>query len=201
MGLVFAIQASCPRSLLQRSADDENLGMAIETVFPLETEIAFVVWNSIYVPLSYKYDVSILTEQVLWLHDQLMAAEEGKLLFDWPSNTFATRWTVAWKGDALRIDSRWSGVRGGLLDLLNGQPTVEIGRQAFFAEWRALLERVDGALRRAGYDANNLPEMSCLTAFPRRERRSSIHPEKARAREDHDASRVHLRQGVERRDG
>ncbi|HHR2550667.1 TPA: hypothetical protein ACSY39_10840 [Listeria monocytogenes] len=55
----FFIQANTPQKTGVFESDDYDLSTAIETIFPMLTEDAILVWNHIYVPLSYKYDISL----------------------------------------------------------------------------------------------------------------------------------------------
>ena len=70
-GLNFYIQASNPRFQDSINIYDESLSDAIESVFPLNTENAILVWNYISIPLSYKYDISYMIEDILQLLDEL----------------------------------------------------------------------------------------------------------------------------------
>ena len=58
--MAFYIQASNPRFIESISYEVESLSDAVESIFPLNTENAFLVWNYISVPLSYKYDISYM---------------------------------------------------------------------------------------------------------------------------------------------
>ena len=53
--MIFSVQASNPKywkNVLDE--EDSSLSDAIETIFPLNTEYAFLEWNHIFIPLSYK---------------------------------------------------------------------------------------------------------------------------------------------------
>ena len=52
--MIFAVQVSNPEASGKLESDDESFQEAIESLFPLHTEYAFIIWNNVYVPLSYK---------------------------------------------------------------------------------------------------------------------------------------------------
>jgi hypothetical protein len=47
-----------------RDESDSTLSDAAQTVFPLE-ERAFLNWNELTLPLSYKYDISLMLEDIV----------------------------------------------------------------------------------------------------------------------------------------
>jgi len=91
----FAIQASNPRFLAHFDAGDASLSDAIQTVFPLEAEYALIVWNWVYIPITYKYDLSLMTEDIIGLIELMMSERSGNQTIQWPSSTFAATWSVA----------------------------------------------------------------------------------------------------------
>lgn len=60
----FYILAGNPRVQSIENSDDKSLSEAIETVFPLNTEYAILSWNYISIPLSYKYDISYMIDDI-----------------------------------------------------------------------------------------------------------------------------------------
>lgn len=74
----FYIQANNPKVLKEYNAEDESIADAMETIFPLYTESAILVWNHISIPLSYKYDISYMMDDVLDLLESFMQAKNGK---------------------------------------------------------------------------------------------------------------------------
>ena len=54
----FLIQANSPECTMNFDKEDYNLATAIETIFPLMTENAILMWHHLCIPLSYKYDIS-----------------------------------------------------------------------------------------------------------------------------------------------
>lgn len=143
----FWIQAGSPRCQVVRLDDGVTLDEAVEAVFPSETEEAIVVWQHVYIPIGYRYDVSTILRDVVLMVRRLLSADEGQWELDWPSNTFSARWRFEWSEDDLKVMAlEWRAVVGDTEELLRSRPVVEIGRAEFVCEWRVLLERVLAAL-------------------------------------------------------
>lgn len=165
------LQASNPRSTTTRDAADESLSDALQTVFPLETERAILVWNGIYVPLGYKYDWSLMVDDVIDMCDSVLMRASGTREIHWPSGTFAAVWRLTWDPVDVQVESEWSRVVGNTESLLNNSSVVSMERGAFLAEWRRPLEVAAEALVRAGYSRAQLARLgdleSILTRLPR----------------------------------
>ncbi|XYH95615.1 hypothetical protein ACMHYB_48745 [Sorangium sp. So ce1128] len=121
-----------------------------------------------YIPLSYKYDVGTILQDVLRMVGELLAADSGEWQVDWPSNTFCARWHFRWAGERLVVtSSEWRSVVGDTEELLRGRSVLEIGKSEFVFEWKALLERARDALVGAGYTFDTLPELERLVEVVR----------------------------------
>ena len=162
MSTDFLIQASCPTWTMSADPVDQTLCDAVQTVFPLDTEVALVVWRHVYVPLGYKYCVSFLVDDIIAMIERLTASSEGNWQLTWPSNEFAADWRFEWSGEQLRIRSTWHSVVGGTEEMLNQRSEIHLGRQEFLAEWKKLLLTVDDALSAAGYTEATLPRTANL---------------------------------------
>jgi hypothetical protein len=158
----FLIQASSPRGLPLRDAEDASLSDAIQTVFPLKTEGMYLIWNGISVPLSYKYDVSLMVDDVLHLLAQMLGHATGYESIDWPSNTFAATWEVRWGAGHVVVVSDWRHVAGGTRDLLGASGSIQLDLVHFMREWRRPLEVVAEALQKAGYEDHQILGLSVL---------------------------------------
>jgi hypothetical protein len=138
----FLVQASDPRPSKLVSPDDSSLGEAIETIFPLCTDFALIVWNDVYVPLTYKYDISIIINDIIAMLGSVAARDEGSITVFWPSNTFRTRWILTWSGTDLAITTTWESVIGGTESMLNKVPSVNLNKNTFLLEWKPLLYKI-----------------------------------------------------------
>lgn len=142
----FAIQTSNPKPTRMVSSSDATLGEAIETMFPLLTEFAIIIWNNVYVPITYKYDVSIIINDVIEMVTAIGDRETGLMTIDWPSNTFQARWALTWTANNVTINSSWGSVIGGTEALLNAASTLTIEKEAFLAEWGNLLRMLNALI-------------------------------------------------------
>jgi hypothetical protein len=151
MNYRFAVQASNPRSLVAFDAEDQSLSDAIQTVFPLEAEYALIVWNWIYIPLNYKYDVSLIVDDLIELVEAISMNSNGKRVIMFPSNTFSATWDIEWNTETITIDAEWHSVLGNTEAMLALRPKVVVATTDFICEWKCLLETVAKALNNADY--------------------------------------------------
>jgi hypothetical protein len=161
----FAVQASNPRTLRRFEQDDRTLFDAIQTVFPIETEFAFIVWNWVYIPITYKYDVCLLIDDIIELLELVLSNDSGRRIIQWPSNTFAGTWAVEWTGDGITLDAQWECVLGEIEAILADRPVVIMTRHDFVSEWKRLLETVAEALSSAGYSTRQISGFARLNAL------------------------------------
>jgi hypothetical protein len=156
MSYRFTIQASSPRALKEFDPNDTNLSDAIQTVFPLETECAILVWNWVYVPLSYKYDFSMMIDDVIALIDAMQVEPSGRRTIQWPSNTFACTWKVEWDARVTTVEADWVSVVGNTEAMLAAVPKIVVESSGFVEEWKRPLEAIWGGLTSAGYTSKLL---------------------------------------------
>jgi len=158
----FRIQVNCPRISGILNEDDESLDEAIETVFLLNTETMIMIWNDVYIPLTYKYDLSVIMKDIMIMLEKLCNSSSGKLTIHWPSNTFSSIWNFQWEDNKLKIDTRWFTVIGDTEGLLNSRNVIEIDKTSFIQEWKTLLLKIRWALEESGYNSAKIPEMERL---------------------------------------
>jgi hypothetical protein len=149
---MFRIQASQPRSASNALLEDSGLSDALQSVFPMMTEAAILVWNGGHVPLSYKYDLSFMVDDILYLAEALLSTKRGQTRISWPTNTFAATWNTRWADDIISIHGDWKTVVGGTEELLRAHPLVEMPVGEFLAEGKRPLTIMTMALTEAGYD-------------------------------------------------
>ncbi|AUX36279.1 uncharacterized protein SOCE836_084860 [Sorangium cellulosum] len=135
---------------------------AIQTVFPMETERAILVWNHVYLPLSYKYDISLMVDDIVKICEDMLLMNHGTRLVHWPSNTFAAVWDIAWEPMVVSVEAQWSRVIGSTESILACRPRISISREDFLAEWKAPLDVVLVALETAGYTPKQIAELHRL---------------------------------------
>ncbi len=158
----FCIQVCNPRLVDTTSADELSLDDAIESIFPLYSENAIMVWNNLFIPLSYKYDLSLMIIDVMNMLNSLILRNEGYLTIHWPSNTFRSNWNLNWSQDKLRINSEWESVVGNIEDKLNSVASLELDKYMFVREWKGLLNMILKSLNESGYTESKISEIAKL---------------------------------------
>jgi len=157
--MVFRIQAGQPENSAEFCDEDEKLSEAIETIFPMMTEDAMIVWNTTCIPIGYKYDVSYMIEDILcMLKTMRESPDDGTLRINWPTNSFACRWDLTWDKGVLTISLNWRSESGRTEQLSK----IEVSLLEFINEWKILLEVLIRNLEQCGYDENSLRDMKAL---------------------------------------
>lgn len=147
----FFIQTGNPYSSNIMEVNDKKLSEAIESVFPMNTENLILFWKHIGIPLSYKYDISYMIDDILMLLQRIQSESKGEVSIHWLPDTFRADWKVSWKEEVILIEATWENLVGDLQKLLTDAKTVEITKEEFLSEWKMLLEVVMKALKNAGY--------------------------------------------------
>jgi hypothetical protein len=139
----FAIQVGNPRYFKHVEEDSTELNEILQDLFPFPTEFCFLIWNHVYIPLDYKYDISIILDDIVHLFREILENESGELYIAWPSNTFRTEWTMAWDAVDITITTAWWCVIGHCLeDVLNKVNVLKINKVDFLREWKMLLMKI-----------------------------------------------------------
>lgn len=155
----FLVQSSRPQNSSEFCIDDKKISEAIETIFPMMTEDALLVWDTSYIPLSYKYDISYMIEDILHMLKSIRENPKGQIKIAWPTNSFACNWTLTWGNEILIINSKWRPEPGNPLDNLS---ELKINILAFTYEWKMVLRILIENLEICGYNKNNLKDMNML---------------------------------------
>lgn len=155
---MFKIQISNPEILAIIDKNDTGIEEAIQTIFPLETEYAFMVWNHIFIPLSYKYDISLMIKDFILLYK--FASNENEKIFalHWASNTFASKWELVKEGDSIQIKTVWFEVIGSLENLLNSHSEMTIESILFVKEIQSMIFFIKKSLESVGYNSKYLDD-------------------------------------------
>lgn len=158
----FYMQAGNPEYKKKFDKSDRTLSDAIETVFPMDTEAVIMMWNHIAVPLSYKYDIGYMIEDIISLLRKIELEEECFFEISWLPDTFRCDWMIHKKKDSLTIQAVWESVTGKLEFLLNKCNTIEIKADDFISEWKMVLEKIIQGLEQSGYTGEKLRGMESL---------------------------------------
>ena len=160
--LNFYIQAGNPKVQCTLDYEDDNLSNAIETIFPLYTENAILVWNYINIPLSYKYDISYMMNDIISLLSNLQKKKSGRKIVHWLPDTFRCDWFVSWEEGELEINSKWECTVGHLEKLLNEVPNLRLPINTFVNEWKEVLNNVVKGLKLCKYDVAKIEGIEVL---------------------------------------
>lgn len=158
----FKIQACNPKTQNPAERRVEDLAAAIQAIFAADTEDAFLLWNGIPVRLSYKYDLSVLIDDLLPLLAKLLDSPTGAQQVYWASNTFQAEWALEWTADQVTIIATWDSVAGGYEDLLNQRNMLEVERKGFLREWRAVLRHVLDKVNKANLEIEDQSSIDLL---------------------------------------
>lgn len=160
---IFKVQISNPKINNVFNPEDTNLEEAIESIFPLENEYAFIIWDNIFIPLSYKYDVSTIINDVITLVDELETNINGEIEIHWASNNFAAVWEISYNKDIVWLSSKWNDVLGkGIKETLNVNSNIQVDKHSFIEQWKLLLSTVCFSLVKCGYNNSNLIDFRML---------------------------------------
>lgn len=153
----FWIQTGAPTAALSRDHCDETLSDAVQTIFPIFTEEAFVAWGPEYIALNYKYEVSEILDDLVALLARVVASPTGRAVVHWPCSSFSGEWTVAWTEESVTVGAAFLAVRGTTPATISAMSPLVVPRDRFIAEWAGLLRIVHEALRHAGYGVDFTP--------------------------------------------
>jgi len=158
---MFWIQTSNPKSNGVFNGDAKKVADAIYSIFPLETEEAILAWNATRIPLSYRYDISTIVDDILLMVLTIKQDDFSDWAIFWPSNTFSAEWFFKAEGTDIIIKADW---HSGVADVkkLNEANTIKMGKNEFLYEWKALLDVLISHLTKCGYSAANLEDMDAL---------------------------------------
>lgn len=116
-----------------------SIGELIENIFPLSEDCFYINWNNIYVSLSYKYDLSIIFEDFIYLY-KFLESYENNLQMTFPSNTFDVLWNIKKDGYNIIIEGQWNTVLNHNEKILNENSFLNINLDLFKKEILKLLK-------------------------------------------------------------
>ena len=159
----FYIQSSTPR-INGFFDDSETLSCAIQEIFSIDTEQAFMFMRGLPIPLCYKYDMSRFIVEILDTLEFLSNKRELEFESLWFSDTLRNKWNFLKKGeDKLFVSVDWHEAPFELLKLFDSRViSLELGVRAFMSEWKRPLAIVLKALEDSGYTHRQLPDMERL---------------------------------------
>ncbi|MCW3161387.1 hypothetical protein [Chryseobacterium oryctis] len=117
----------------------ESVGELIENIFPLSEDCFCIVWNNININLSYKYDLSIIFDDFVYVI-KFLESKNNVLQIAFPSNTFDVVWDMKKDGSNINILSQWNTVLSHNEKILNEYPFLSIDSNLFKDELSKILE-------------------------------------------------------------
>ena len=134
----------------------------METIFPLLTEKAIIMWNHIPILLSYKYDISYMLDDILNMLFMVRTNEKGKMVISWLPDTFRCDWKIQWNEKNIKIKAEWGGIIGDWENILSKNSEVCLEVKEFRREWKKLLGLVIKSLRKCDYQESQIKNMDKL---------------------------------------
>lgn len=158
----FVIQVGEPIIFPPQTKEIPNLALAIEELFPIQTEEIILYWYWVPVRLGYKHDLSVLIDELLELLWVVLHSEQGKYKVAWDSTSFSAHWFLAWDEEQMTIEAEWHAVAGQYEAFLNTRSKVKTTRLAFLQEWKGVLKRVLQAIVLAEIEIEEQEELKTL---------------------------------------
>lgn len=137
--MIFKIQAGNPVINTISERKELTLPELMEDVFSMDTDDAIMFWNHMCIPLSYKYDISYMIDDILAMLDDIQSHVEGSLRIEWLPDTFRCDWDIVWRENNVIITSFWERVVGNIANQLNLSNSVVLERNQFLREWNNIL--------------------------------------------------------------
>ncbi len=155
---MFEIQISNPVILKTKNKSSSTIEEAIETIFPLDTEYAFIKWGYIFIPLSYKYDISLMVNDLIKVYTFIKDENVHSYEMHWASNTFASLWHLTKEFGKVKIIAKWTTVLGELEDLLNANNEIIVEPIELTSSVEKMIRFLKKSLFFAGYSASDLTD-------------------------------------------
>ncbi len=159
---MFKFQISNPQVLDNYDSEDTTMGDAIQSIFPLDTEYAFLIWNHICIPLCYKYDLSEIIKDLIRVVSFAKDGNKDHMELHFGSNTFFSTWDLSKEAGKVTIKASWESVLGRLEGLLNEHNELTINIEDMSHEIKRMLTFLKEKLEHVGYNADNLEDFHLL---------------------------------------
>lgn len=111
----------------------------IEALFLFETEDAFINWQGYLIPLEYKYDISVIIDDLVYMVENILSNQK-QINICFGSDTFTADWVITLSEVALNIETCWKSVINQDINLLNSVSKLYINKTCFLKEWHGLFK-------------------------------------------------------------
>lgn len=124
--------------------ETSSIAAFLEEIFSDDSGYCILHWNGVFVPMSFKYDISVCFEDWVEILRHLSAPSDEPLRVAFPSNTFRVDWVlrVEQAGEVVVIDADWHTVLGGVEQALRRVSPVRYPASMVESEVRKLLRVV-----------------------------------------------------------
>jgi hypothetical protein len=169
----FIIDARNPINNSVFDAEDTKLSEAIYTIFPMEADDIRLFWGDACIPLSYRYDISTIIDDLIEMVQSIHEQIDGKWSVDWSSNTFATNWTFKWSGDYLEIQAIWRD-EFQADQYLKEHSLLCLDKTIYLREWNKIIDVLLKNLEICGYTMHHILGLNKLISVNEMVKRRSI---------------------------
>lgn len=159
---MFKIQISNPKVEDTKSEIYFEFSDFIQDIFLDDNEELIMNWNRIRIPLSYKYDISIILLDFLHLISTINSANKGNVKIYFGSNSFSAVWICEWDDNNIKIISNWNEVSGFVTNLLNDKNELIINKLEFLNEIYKIIFFVNGLIEKKKIIIREQSEISIL---------------------------------------
>ena len=157
----FKINTNNPRTNSVYDSNDSKLSEAIYTTYPMDTEDATLYWENEEISLSYRYDISIIIDELVNMMLVLCLNDSGQLCVVWSSDTFFGEWELTWSGQSLEICANWFEWFHAS-EYLTKHNRLEIDKIEYLIEWQHITDKLLQELAACGYNYDNLDDWQLL---------------------------------------
>ncbi|MBL8809961.1 MAG: hypothetical protein JNM43_07285 [Planctomycetaceae bacterium] len=126
----------------------------IQTIFPLDTADAVLKWGDDSFALNYKYDISLMIDDLLELILAITSIERGKRSIAFATSGFPYQWDVEWYGASIQIRSE---PLDKSRDLPKPLDVIETSIDFFLDQWRPVFRLINAAAVKSGYNVIGFP--------------------------------------------
>jgi hypothetical protein len=150
----FSLDPSEPACTYSYDPADENLSEMIQTIFPLDTADAVLNWGDVSFALNYKYDISLMIDDLLELILAITSIQRGKRSIAFVTSGFPYHWDVEWDSSLIQI---CSAPLDKSRDLVNPLEVIQTSIDFFLDQWRPMFRLINAAAVKSGYKVIGFP--------------------------------------------
>jgi hypothetical protein len=136
--MTFFIEPGQPTPLKAQQIIAADLSDALQDIYSMDdNNRVYLIWKTYRIPLCYKYDLSIIIEDILLMLQSLLDSNHQTISFG--SNTFNCTWSMKWNKCHITITAKWNSVVGNIEKELNELTPNTIETSHFIKQWYPIL--------------------------------------------------------------